>query len=90
MSEHTIKVKRTELYECDVTPKNAEMLTYDGERTKYSFEGGQKKLKQQGPDLEFEGIVKCVYECRCGKRFRKGETAREHLEKFRDEEGDAE
>lgn len=75
-TEHVITVESTQVYRGEVPPEIAEHLTNDGARRNIygtEFEG-------QGPPLEFVEEVKITYECDCGRSFRKGETAREHLE----------
>lgn len=82
--EHAITVESTQIYRGEVTPNMAEFLTSDGvERNIYGTE-----FRRKGPILELVEEAKITYECTCGRRFRKGKTAREHLERYRDTDRD--
>jgi len=74
--EHVIRVEATWQMAADVTVGLAEYLTNDGEyRNIYGT-----RHHREGVELDFVAETKRTYECRCGRRFRKGKTAREHLE----------
>ena len=79
--EHYIKIESTQVYRGWVSPGEARLLTGDG--VQYD-----SILREQSDnvsfDLEFQEEVKLTFECACGRRFRKPETAREHLEQFVD------
>lgn len=75
-TEHVITVESTRVYRGSVTPAMAEFLTMDG--TRRNIHGTE--FTGQGPGLDLYKEIKCTYECSCGQRFRKGKTAREHLE----------
>jgi hypothetical protein len=75
--EHVIAVESTQIYRGEVPTEMAEFLTNEG--TKRNIYG--EEINKQGPSLDFVEERKIIYECSCGKRFRKGKTAREHLEK---------
>ena len=75
--DHVITVESTQVYRGDVPPNQAPFLTSDGERFSRTM---QRKVERQGVELEFQKETKRTYECSCGRRFRKPETARAHLE----------
>lgn len=75
--EHIITVESTQVYRGNVTPGLAEFLTNDGKRLDRTT---GRERSGEGVELEFHREVKRTYECSCGRRFRKPETAREHLE----------
>jgi len=76
--EHVITVEATQIYRADVTPPLAPHLTQDGVSSNILGE----KFTGQDILLEFHHEEKRTYECSCGEKFRKGKTARDHLEKF--------
>jgi len=80
MTQHVITVESTQLYRCEVPPEMAEHLTYEGTHRNIL---GRVSDGMDAP-LEFDRELKRTFECSCGRRFRKGETAREHLEGTRD------
>jgi len=84
--EHVIRVEATWKMAADVTPEMAEYLTGDGEYSNIYGEGHDRA----GVALDHEEETKRIYECRCGRRFRSGETAREHLEQAFDTDGGGE
>lgn len=74
--EHVIVVESTQIYRGEVSIEMAEFLTNEG--VKRNIYG--EEFNKRGSPLEFEEETKITYECSCGRRFRKGKTAREHLE----------
>lgn len=81
-TEHAVTVESTQVYRGEVTPERAEFLTNDGQR----FDRLIGKQRQgEGVELEIHKEIKRTYECSCGRRFRKPETAREHLEEQRND-----
>lgn len=78
-SEHIVTVEATRVFSGDVEPGEAELLTYDG--TSRDILG--REYDNQGVPMAFDTETKRTYECSCGRRFRKPETAREHLENNR-------
>ena len=78
-AEHVIMVESTQIHRAEVSPEMAELLTND--HTSRNIYG--EKFDGQGPPLEFHNEVKITYQCSCGMRFRKGKTARSHLEEYR-------
>lgn len=75
VGEHRMKVESTQVWRGEVEPENAELLTGDGNRTNIM---GQKIGNTFSLELHEE--TKLIFECTCGRRFRKPKTAREHLE----------
>lgn len=80
--QHVITVESTQIWRGEVTPPLAPELTSDATRTNILGE----QFHGQGVDLQFVEEAKVTYECSCGEQFRKGETAREHLEEDFDDE----
>lgn len=74
-TEHYISIESTQIWCGEVSPSNAELLTGDGERTNILGERSGNSF-----DLDFHKEIKLTFECDCGRRFRKPETARDHLE----------
>jgi len=74
--EHVITVEATQIYRADVTPPLSPHLTQDGVSSNIL---GKNSTGQDVP-LEFHHEEKRTYECSCGEKFRKGKTARDHLE----------
>jgi hypothetical protein len=77
--EHIVTVESTQIWRGSVPPERAEFLTQEGTRRNIYGE----EFNGQGVGLEFHHEEKMTFECSCGQRFRKGETAREHLEQYR-------
>lgn len=78
---HVIDVEATRVFRGSVPPGMAEFLTNEGTTRNIlgtEFEG-------QGPELDLVEEIKRTYECSCGRSFRKGKTAREHLEEVADD-----
>lgn len=75
--EHIIKVESIQVFRGDVEPDMAEFLTNDGVKYDRTTES---EIGNQGPPMEFHIEERRTFECTCGRRFRKGETARQHLE----------
>lgn len=78
--EHSIIVESKQLFRGTVPPEMAEALT--GE---YEASNIMGRTWKAGPSLEFDKEISVTYECKCGRCFRKSETAREHLEEVADE-----
>lgn len=78
-TEHIITVEATRVFRGSVNPEMAEHLTQDGvSRNILGTEFGG-----QGVPMELHDEIKRTFECSCGKKFRKGKTARNHLEQYR-------
>ena len=86
MTDHVITVESTQIHRGQVSLEMAEFLTSDGIRE--NIYG--REFTGHGPPLEFSREEKRTYECSCGERFRKGATARAHLEQYRDADGGGE
>lgn len=78
-TEHVVTVEATRVFRGSVEPVEAELLTQDG--TRRDILG--REYNRQGVPMDLHTEVKRTFECTCGQRFRKGETAREHLENNR-------
>lgn len=76
VDEHIITVESTQKWRGQVSEKFSEKLTSDYTST----DGFGREITNQAVDLQFVEETKITYECSCGQRFRKGRTAREHLE----------
>lgn len=77
-AEHFIVVESTQVWRGEVGPSEAELLTGDGSRTNIL---GREVANSV--DLQLHEETKLTFECSCGRRFRKPETARKHLEGVR-------
>lgn len=74
--EHVITVEATRVFRGSVDVEGAERLTQDATtRNIYGTE-----YERVGVPMELAKETKRTYECSCGQRFRKGSTARKHLE----------
>ena len=80
-SEHGIRVESTQIYQGYVSPSNASLLTGEGDGFDRLLE---RPTDNESFDLEFHAEKKITFECECGKKFRKGRTAREHLERYQE------
>ena len=80
--DHVITVTSEQVWEGSVGPANAARLTDDG--TSRDIMGNVEE--RVGVGLDFHDETKRKYKCSCGERFRKGRTAREHLEEVSDDE----
>lgn len=78
-TEHLMTVESTQIFHGQVEPSQAELLTSDGT----SIDAYGRERTNEGVELDFHDEVKLTFECTCGDRFRKPETAREHLEDVR-------
>lgn len=76
MTEHTITIEATRVFRGDVEPEESEFLAHDGMRRDILG----REYDRQGVEMAFYKEVRRTYECSCGERFRKPETAREHLQ----------
>lgn len=74
-THHGIKIESTQVYRGYVEPENPEYLTSDGDGGPHAILEGSKSFS-----LDFHDEIKLTFECECGQRFRKPETARDHLE----------
>lgn len=74
--DHSMIVESTQVWRGEVPPELSERLTSDG--TAVDAHGYEEK--NVSISLELFEEVKLTFECRCGQKFRKPETAREHLE----------
>lgn len=72
---HAISVESTQVWRGYVGPSEAELLTGDGIQRGISGRSIPSSF-----DLDFHEETELAFECECGRRFRKPETAREHLE----------
>lgn len=79
--QHTIEIESIQLFRSTVGPDEAELLV--GEATGLSITGREMS---RAFDLEFHKEKKITFECTCGRRFRKPETAYDHLEEVRDDD----
>jgi len=85
-TEHIITVESTQIWRGSVSAEMAEFLTAEG--TSRNIYG--KEFDGQDVALEFNHEKKRTFDCSCGERFRKGKTAREHLEQYRSIDTDTE
>lgn len=77
-TEHYVRVESTQVFVGEAAPSEAALLTGEGDPPE-----DRQWIGNQGVSLQFDEEIKCTYECSCGQRFRKPETAREHLEEVR-------
>lgn len=81
-SDHRIKIESTQVWRGEVGPEAPKLLTGDGEGRAFG-----RKTENVAYDLQFHEEIQVTYECTCGRRFRKGETARDHLERVSENDG---
>ena len=74
--EHYIQIESTQVFAAEVGPNEPERLTNDAEVYNQTF----GKTEKVGYDMHFDRELKRTFECTCGAKFRKPETARAHLE----------
>ena len=68
VTEHTVSIQSVQVWKGQF---DADSLTEDGE------------LSQLAEEMEFQDETSISFECSCGKRFRKFQTATHHLRNVR-------